>query len=370
MTSGRGVVRILILTNPRVVPPRRHAGEPARIGANRFSALVRGEGGVYLSTQAKPGDGRDGSAVLTLKQCQNLLRQRLTRPLRGVLHELTGLHLDVSWLETVAGSKPGKFNEPCPRARQCREGKLPERCETCLEKRWQHLWKGQKAEKCFAGLCGSINYCGRLNVSDLRPVTLLVQQRAPASPADRQAFIHAVSLTRLIIHELQATFEAGQSSHESGSASIRGAGSPGILPGNGTDARAVAKARSQEGWAPRDLQPRRSHNQRIVQRMLDYIHEHYSHPMQLSHLAAALSMNASYVSSLFSTTTGVTFHHYLEQFRLARAKNLLRDPLKRVKEVASAVGYPNPDHFRKVFRTHVGIPPSEWREPFASASLG
>jgi two-component system response regulator YesN len=107
---------------------------------------------------------------------------------------------------------------------------------------------------------------------------------------------------------------------------------------------------------------RSNHSQQIVQRMLDYIHEHYSRPMQLGDVAAAMNMNAAYVSSLFHTTTGVTFHHYLEELRLARAKDLLRDPVNQVCEVACAVGYTNPNHFRDVFKTRVRIPPSVWRD--------
>lgn len=82
-----------------------------------------------------------------------------------------------------------------------------------------------------------------------------------------------------------------------------------------------------------------------------------------------MNLNGSYVSSLFSTTLGVTFHHYLEEFRLARAKDLLRDPVKRVSEVAYAVGYSNPNHFRNVFTTRVGLPPSAWRRNQTPDSL-
>jgi two-component system response regulator YesN len=91
--------------------------------------------------------------------------------------------------------------------------------------------------------------------------------------------------------------------------------------------------------------------------MLHYINEHYSHPMQLADLAAALDLNPAYVSDLFPTTVGVTFHHYLEELRLAKAKELLQDPRKRVCEVARAVGYTNPNHFRDVFSAS----PSAWR---------
>lgn len=91
--------------------------------------------------------------------------------------------------------------------------------------------------------------------------------------------------------------------------------------------------------------------------MLHYINEHYSHPMQLADLVAALDLNPAYVSDLFSTTVGVTFHHYPEELRLAKAKELLQDPRKRVCEVARAVGYTNPNHFRDVFSAS----PSAWR---------
>jgi two-component system response regulator YesN len=104
------------------------------------------------------------------------------------------------------------------------------------------------------------------------------------------------------------------------------------------------------------------HRQQIVQRMLDYIHEHYSRPMQLGDVATAMNMNAAYVSSLFHTATGATFHHYLEELRLTKSKDLLRDPVKRVCEVACAVGYTNPNHFRDVFKTRIGISPSVWRD--------
>ena len=96
--------------------------------------------------------------------------------------------------------------------------------------------------------------------------------------------------------------------------------------------------------------------------MPDYIHEHYSHPTQLADLEAALNLNAAYLSDLFSTTVGVTFRHYREELRLAKAKDPLANPLKRVCKVACAVCYPNPNHFRNVFRTRFGIPPSAWRQ--------
>jgi two-component system response regulator YesN len=94
--------------------------------------------------------------------------------------------------------------------------------------------------------------------------------------------------------------------------------------------------------------------------MRDYVLKHYDHPLQLSDVAAALGKNAAYLSTLFSQTTGVTFHHYLEEVRLAKAKELLSDPANCVGDVACAVGYGSASHFRHVFKDRTGVAPHLW----------
>ena len=68
-----------------------------------------------------------------------------------------------------------------------------------------------------------------------------------------------------------------------------------------------------------------------------------------------------YLSVLFSQTTGVTFHQFLEEVRLSKARELLRDPRNRVREVAGAAGYASPDSFRHAFKAHEGLSPEAWR---------
>jgi two-component system response regulator YesN len=57
----------------------------------------------------------------------------------------------------------------------------------------------------------------------------------------------------------------------------------------------------------------------------------------------------------------VTFHHFLEEVRLSKARELLRDPRNRVGEVADAAGYASPDSFRHAFKAHEGLSPDAWR---------
>jgi len=74
-----------------------------------------------------------------------------------------------------------------------------------------------------------------------------------------------------------------------------------------------------------------------------------------------MKMNASYLSALFSQTTGATFHHFLEEVRLSKARELLRDPRNRIGDVARASGYASLDAFRHAFKAHEGLSPEAWR---------
>lgn len=105
-----------------------------------------------------------------------------------------------------------------------------------------------------------------------------------------------------------------------------------------------------------------SHAQKIVQEMCDYVHRNFHNPFSLGEVASTLKMNPAYLSSLFSHTMGMTFHQYLDEYRLSKAKELLCDPLKRIDEIANAVGYASPDYFRHAFRAHTDLSPSDWRK--------
>jgi AraC-like DNA-binding protein len=89
--------------------------------------------------------------------------------------------------------------------------------------------------------------------------------------------------------------------------------------------------------------------------------------MALKEVAAHLGMNANYLSGLFHRATGTTFHRYLHAVRMSKAEELLRDPRARVCEVATAVGYLSPNHFRSVFKACEKLSPSAWTLALESA---
>ena len=63
----------------------------------------------------------------------------------------------------------------------------------------------------------------------------------------------------------------------------------------------------------------------------------------------------------FKLCFGMSFSSYLEQRRMARACELLKDGVA-VKETAEKVGYGSDYSFRRAFKRVVGIPPSDFRK--------
>lgn len=100
----------------------------------------------------------------------------------------------------------------------------------------------------------------------------------------------------------------------------------------------------------------------VIVAALDRIHHEYSRPLTLSEIALEFRMNASYLSSVFAREVGMPFKSYLTTLRLQRAEELLSDPLRRISEIASEVGYATTDRFRVAFRRWTGLPPSRWRD--------
>lgn len=107
---------------------------------------------------------------------------------------------------------------------------------------------------------------------------------------------------------------------------------------------------------------------RLVERVRDFLLQNYRCPaIGLGDAAACVHRSASHISTLFARATGISFHSYLQELRLTKARELLRDPSLTVAEVAAASGYASADWFRHSFKHHLGLSPSDWRRSHCHA---
>jgi len=96
-------------------------------------------------------------------------------------------------------------------------------------------------------------------------------------------------------------------------------------------------------------------------KMTDFIHQNYTRDISLYDLADHMNMSKNYTSSLFKETTGHNFKEYLSEFRMNKARLLMKEKNGRIKvqEVAAAVGC-NTDSLLRLFINYEGITPSEY----------
>jgi AraC-like DNA-binding protein len=73
-----------------------------------------------------------------------------------------------------------------------------------------------------------------------------------------------------------------------------------------------------------------------------------------------------YFCKLFKKATGMTLTQYVGRVRVERAKTLLVDPSLRVSEVVYAAGFGSIPNFNSVFKRHVGMAPSKYRQTLRS----
>lgn len=99
-----------------------------------------------------------------------------------------------------------------------------------------------------------------------------------------------------------------------------------------------------------------------IQWVVEYINQKYSEPISVQSIADFCGIDRSYLSKIFKYATGYTLQEYLIQFRIKKAKQLLKETALPVQHVSYSVGYNDPFSFSKVFKKQAGMSPTEWRQ--------
>ncbi len=102
---------------------------------------------------------------------------------------------------------------------------------------------------------------------------------------------------------------------------------------------------------------------KYVMGSLRYVSEHYAEPdMSIAQVAKSLGISEGHLSHVFKRETGRTLGSYVTDYRIQRAKELLRDCRSKVYEVAEAVGYRDITYFSAAFKKAAGMSPSEYQK--------
>lgn len=100
----------------------------------------------------------------------------------------------------------------------------------------------------------------------------------------------------------------------------------------------------------------------IVDEVMRYIEDNYGDEnLSLNLLASYVNFSPSHLSMIFSQQTGQTLIKYLTDYRMNRAKELLRCTGKKSSVVSLEVGYKDPHYFSYLFKKTQGMTPTQYR---------
>ena len=100
----------------------------------------------------------------------------------------------------------------------------------------------------------------------------------------------------------------------------------------------------------------------IVSRAKEYIKNHYNKDISLDDVSREVNISPYYFSKLFKDETGVNFIEYVTSIRMERAKELLGNSDKSMKEICVDIGYGDANYFSRTFKKNVGVTPTEYKE--------
>ncbi|MBQ8547074.1 MAG: response regulator [Lachnospiraceae bacterium] len=100
----------------------------------------------------------------------------------------------------------------------------------------------------------------------------------------------------------------------------------------------------------------------VLDEVIGYIEKHYAEEeLSLNVLASHVNFSPNHLSMIFSQQTGKSFIKYLTEYRMQKAKELLRCTGKRSSEISVEVGYKDAHYFSYLFKKTQGMTPTQYR---------
>jgi AraC family transcriptional regulator len=133
-------------------------------------------------------------------------------------------------------------------------------------------------------------------------------------------------------------------------------------------ARASISRASSLLWVEinKDFERDRLHSPRAllgwqIRRVRDYVDEHLSSRILVSHLSAIVQRSEAHFARSFKKTFGVSPHAYVLRRRVEKASHLMLVSDDSLSDIALACGMTDQAHLCKIFRQMTGQTPAAWR---------
>jgi two-component system response regulator YesN len=106
----------------------------------------------------------------------------------------------------------------------------------------------------------------------------------------------------------------------------------------------------------------------VLDTVQEYIDQHCEEEMTRESLAQMVYLNPDYLARIFKKKTGFSVGAYIQEKRLVRAEEYLRQSGEPVNMIAAKCGYDNFSYFTKVFKARTGFTPKDYRKEYGDGA--
>lgn len=101
--------------------------------------------------------------------------------------------------------------------------------------------------------------------------------------------------------------------------------------------------------------------ERVFIGFMQSLGQHYAEWYPVARYASEANLSVRHFSKVIHNYTGQTPMQWITSYTVSQAKRLLSQTGLSVKEIAARLGFPEQFTFRKYFKTHAGMSPTEFR---------
>ncbi|HEX2927529.1 MAG TPA: helix-turn-helix transcriptional regulator, partial [Ruminiclostridium sp.] len=101
-----------------------------------------------------------------------------------------------------------------------------------------------------------------------------------------------------------------------------------------------------------------------VEKVIQHMYENMCSKITITELSEMVNLSPAYLSKAFRETTEYSVIEYFNKIKIDKAKELLIEGDKKVKQVAESVGFKDEFYFSRIFKKIEGVSPSEYCNRF------
>lgn len=93
-----------------------------------------------------------------------------------------------------------------------------------------------------------------------------------------------------------------------------------------------------------------------------YIVVHVDEKLSLEKIARDVFLSKNYISNIFKKYVGMSVVDFIREVKVDRAKVLLTEENRKIREIAEKLNFTDTEYFTKIFKEKTGFTPSEYRK--------